>query len=295
MSHQPPPRKEHAPGYNLMDLDLRVTRNGVYPTYYIIQESGKAPMIKKWEENTQEEKKNLMNAFSQNKKCLTQTTYTPIENRWYSILLDIRDIEVFYPAYHHVILYMILSGVREDNQIDDVFRTFIHEDAFEAREGSGVVKDSTPKGLWYYVLERIASAHTRHLVHHQLPRARFNNASYPSWCWMEVGNRVFKDVIEHHLEDWYMHFCKPKLEDTNPKPGIFFMAMEMLLDYITDLVASKYKDLMDMYLMDEEHNNTLDVAFHVLRIHRQKEYDLMMHRFFEHDQNLEGYHPLNLG
>jgi hypothetical protein len=249
---------------------------GIYPEYYIAQPPGKAANIEIWETRTEEEKQFLRCAFINN-PVLTTTTYLPVETRWSPIVRDMPMVQHYYPAYYYCVLYMLVNGETQGDQM---------------------IIDSN--GLWHYVLGRIATTHATAHARKHLPRARsppstvnheeFFERYYPTWDWEVVNNHMVWDVAEIHFGQWYHAYCKPMIKEGEDRFGNFFMAMEMILDYVTHLVDEKFACLMRDFNENRELHNTTARAILVLLCHRSSEYGRMRQRFFENDWHTIRYH-----
>jgi hypothetical protein len=256
--------------------DLRLTRGGIYPEYYVVQRPGNAGRLESWESRSEEEKNLLMKAFVCN-PLLSETTYLPVEDRWGSIVRDMPLVEHYYPAYYYSMLYILTHGMTQGDK-----------DVIESR------------GLWYYILRHITETHAQVHARKHLPRGRlppatmsaedFNAKYYPSWDWETVNRRIVLDILDMHFPHWYYTYAKPRIEDTEDSFGKFFMALEILLDYVTHLVNDNLAALMRSFNQNRELNNTTQHAIDVLLSHSLIQYGQMRSRFFENEWNMCRYH-----
>jgi hypothetical protein len=222
----------------------------------------------------------LTQEFHENKFSL-ETTYFPVANHDASIARDLPLIGFHYPAYRDHILLCLYDRDKCNNINDD-----IHKKA----------------GPWYGMLGMIAMTHASTLSRQHLPRGRFPtplsvnvsssiNENYPTWEWESVNQKIVGDILCVHYQDWYFEFCQPKLEQKHETFGTFFSALEMLLDYVAYLVQDKYTSLLASFHLDRDINNTTYSAIQILNQNRDNQHEIMVHRFFENNWNLERYDP----
>jgi hypothetical protein len=187
--------------------DLRLTRSGIYPQYYVVQRPGTAATIEIWEGQSEDAKNLLMKAFVCN-PLVSETTYLPVEDRWCSIVRDMPLVEHYYPAYYYCILYILTHGMTQADK---------------------VVLDS--RGLWYYILRQITENHAQVHARKCLPRGRFpppgmtpedfHTKYYPGWDWETVNRRIILDILDMHFPHWYYEYGKPRIEETEDRFGNF--------------------------------------------------------------------------
>ena len=206
-----------------IDWDLRCTRNATYPRYYVVCTPGKEPKAEGWDLTSSTERDFLEQAFVID-HSIRSTSYTPIEDRFASIVRDLRLVRSHYPIYHHYILNVLANG--------EVRRKY--------NDQSGI------DGPWYEILAFITWNHSSTLTRSHLPRnvyapegedaERYHETKYPTWDWSKVLDRMHCDILGHHYMEWYYDYCQPNLEKGKERYGKFFQALEMIIDYTTTLV-----------------------------------------------------------
>jgi hypothetical protein len=117
----------------------------------------------------------------------------------------------------------------------------------------------------------------------------FNSKYYPSWDWETVNRRIVLDILDMHFPHWYYEYGKPRIEETEDRFGNFFMALEILLDYVTHLVNDKCAALIRSFNQNTEMHNTTQHAIDVLLSHSLIEYGQMRSRFFDNEWNTSRY------
>jgi hypothetical protein len=260
--------------------DFPVTRNCMYPNYYIVHVPGSIGKVCSSQNTNQKERLFMTKKFHDN-KFNQDTTYFPVANQNASIARDLPLIGFHYPAYQDHILLCLYN-----------------------RDKCNSIKDDSNKkaGPWYGMLGMIAMTHASAISRQHLPRGSFPppgtlsdssaiNDNYPTWEWETVNQKIVGDIVCVHYQDWYFDFCQTKLEQKQEMFGSFFAALEMLLDYVAYLVQNKYNAIMTSFHLDRDNNGTTFSAIETLNQNRNNQYQLMIHRFFENNWNLERYDP----
>jgi hypothetical protein len=262
------------------DWDLRLTRNGLFPRYYLVSNPGYDPVIERWEMTSHRERDDLNFAFMNN-QALFRTTYTPVEDRFGGIVQDLGLIRRHYPVYHSYIVNTIMNGVVRDKYQDQMGRD----------------------GPWYKILAYITWNRASKQSNYYLPRViispdgedavEYHKTKYPTWDWEAVTDKVIHDILTHHYMEWYYDYCQPMLEKLEEQHGLFFMAMQLTIDYTSHLVNEKMKLLLDLYNDNPMDNNSTLKAFNALSSHRDSETERMHKRFKGNVWNFQRYDPLH--
>ena len=232
----------------------------------MVSNQGTETAAKVWKFTSNVDRKQLYDAFMNNTSLFT-STYTPVEDRFISIVQDLSYVKEHYPVYHTYIIHTIMNGSIRNKYKDNNVRN----------------------GPWYEILAYIAFSHASataryHQRHSTFARVGIDpmdsqNEINPFWDWKIVLEKIVGDILCHHYMDWYYDFCQPRLEKGNTRYGKFFKALEMTIDYASLLVEDKMRHLMNLYNMDPINYECTDSALGALSIHRDMESEYMKIRF----------------
>ena len=195
-------------------LDLRVTRNGVYPKYYIFSETGNPPKLYKMKDLSEGVVKRSLFPLMAPALHPHGAVALPVEQKFESIVLDIKEVKHCYPGYADLIMRKIENG------------------ECAVVEGGSV---------WFSFLYDVCDHHVHVLSRRCKPRY-----GRPSWNWEIIHTTIVGDV-EEVFEHWFDNVCKPHMED-RAKGGrtrrAFFLALEHMLGMVEKACSEKW-DLVE--------------------------------------------------
>ena len=228
------------------DLDLRVTRNGVYAKFCILSQANLPPELHEIVQGRVGTEVTMVNSSGDQSMIPwshslhpSGAVMIPVQKKHESIALDLESVMLCYPAYGMMLLRML--------------------------ENHEVGHPASSCGGWFLFLHEIAEQHTSVLVRRRKPR--FGRVG---WNWESITLMIWEDLMEH-FTIWYDNLCQPHFEawsHSRPVKGDFFNALDRMLQYL-DLLCQEKWDLVDQAWMRRRLPDTRreDVVADVLRLH----------------------------